>query len=317
MERVPVPTRLYLQDGQAMLQTVRLPASVYEAPFLSDGLRQGLSEGDAARSAVSCPVKDLPEEGALPAGLIFHVSRCGSTLVTQMLGTLPGVRGVSEPEALSLYLLHCAQGACAFDAEAFRRLIKAFGRGAGPGGRYVIKFSSWNVLFLDRILDALPGVPWVFLTRDATEVMASNFRNPSAPLRWYRSREPWFKTCFPDWPGEEPDAPEAFFAGCLARYARKAREHEGPRCLWVDYARLPGMVHSHLLAHFGLQVDAAQRARMEEKGRYRAKGNTRQPFVPDGEAKRAEATEAIREAVKRWLTPPAGPAPESDRADSG
>ncbi|WP_404362670.1 hypothetical protein ACIHQR_22310 [Corallococcus coralloides] len=297
MERVPVPTRLYVQEGQAMLQTTELPASVYAAPFLSDGLRQALSEGEGRRSS-SCPVKDLPEEGPLPVGLLFHVSRCGSSLVTGMLGTLPGVRGVSEPEALSLYLLHCAQGACVFDAEAFRRLIKAFGRGVGPGGRYVIKFSSWNLLFLDWIRAALPDVPWVFLTRDATEVMASNFRSPSAPLRWYRSREPWFKTCFPDWPGEARDTPEAFFAGCLARYAQKAGEHQGPLCLRADYARLPGMVHDQILPHFGLEADAPQRARMEEKSRYRSKGNTQEVFVPDGEQKRAEATEAIRAAVK-------------------
>ncbi|WP_223645821.1 hypothetical protein [Corallococcus sp. EGB] len=297
MERVPVPTRVSVQDGQAMLQMVELPPSVYEAPFLSDGLNQAQARGEAGRAS-SCPVKDLPAEGPLPAGLIFHVSRCGSTLVTGMLGTLPGVRGVSEPEALSLYLLHCAQGACAFDAEAFRRLIKVFGRGAGPGGRYVIKFSSWNLLFLDWIRDALPEVPWVFLTRDVTEVMASNFRNPSAPLRWYRSRGPWFEACFPDWPGEERNAPEAFFAGCLARYTRKAREHQGPLCLWADYARLPGLVLDQILPHFGLAADAPQRARLEEKSRYRSKGNTRETFVPDGERKRAEATQAILEAVK-------------------
>jgi hypothetical protein len=295
MERVPVPTRMYLQDGQAMLQTAELSPAVYALPFMSDGVQRAL---EAGTSFQACRVKDLPDEGALPSGLIFHVSRCGSTLVTQMLGTLPGVRAVSEPEVLSLYLLHCARGACAFDAEVFRRLVKVLGRGSG---RYVIKLSSWNLVFLDRIREALPDVPWVFLTRDATEVMASNFRNPSAPLRWYRSGDPRFTTCFPDWPGEARGAPEAFFAWCLARYAQAARRHAGPQGLWMDYAQLPGGVHGHLLPHFGLEADAAQRARMEEKSRYRSKGTTREAFVPDGEAKRAEATGAIREAVARWL----------------
>lgn len=303
MDRIPVPTRMYIQSGQAVLQTVELPSSVYETPFMSEGLQRAMA-AEAEPLHVPCPVKDLPDEGELPAGLIFHVSRCGSTLVTQMLGTLPGVRGVSEPEVLSLYLLYCAQGACAFEPEAFRRLIKVFGRGMGPGGRYVIKFSSWNLLFLDQIRSALPEVPWVFLTRDATEVMASNFRHPSAPLRWYRSPDPWFNVCFPDWPEVGRGAPEEFFAWCLARYAQKARQHPGPHGLWAEYAGLPGMVHSHILPHFGLEVDEAQRARMEERSRYRAKGNTQEAFVPDGEKKREETTDAIREAVKRWHESP-------------
>ncbi|RKH82065.1 hypothetical protein D7X99_16860 [Corallococcus sp. AB032C] len=120
-------------------------------------------------------------------------------------------------------------------------------------------------------------------------------------MRWYRSGDPRFKTCFPDWPGAERGAPEAFFAWCLSRYAHAARRHAGPLGAWVDYAQLPGAVPGHLLSHFGLEADAAQRARMEEKSRYRSKGNTREAFVPDGAVKRAEATKPIREAVTRWL----------------
>jgi len=246
-------------------------------------------------------MKQLPDEGALPAGLIFHVSRCGSTLVTQMLNTLPGVRGVGEPEALSVYLLQCARGGCAFDADEFRRLVKVFGRGLNPEDAYVIKFSSWNVLFLDQIRSALPNVPWVFLTREPTEVMVSNFRQPSAPLRWYRGMDPWFKVCFPDWPVEKRGVPEEFFAWCLARYSQKARQHHGPHGLWLDYTQLPGVVYSHVLPHFGLDASGPHRARMMERSRYKAKGNTQDPFVPEGEKKKEEASEAIREAVKRWL----------------
>jgi hypothetical protein len=39
-----------------------------------------------------------------PAGMIFHLSRCGSTLVSRLLGTLPGVVVVSEPAQLKALL---------------------------------------------------------------------------------------------------------------------------------------------------------------------------------------------------------------------
>ena len=81
MDRIPVPTRLYIQNGQAVLQTVELPPSVYETPFMSEGLQRAMAAAGAELPHVPCPVKELPDEEALPAGLIFHVSRCGSTLV--------------------------------------------------------------------------------------------------------------------------------------------------------------------------------------------------------------------------------------------
>ncbi|XXY44373.1 hypothetical protein WME91_30640 [Sorangium sp. So ce269] len=300
MDRIPVPTKVYVQDRQAVLEAAELSPAVYDAPFLSDGLRQALAAAGAALSLTHRPVRQLPDEGGLPAGLIFHVSRCGSTLVSQMLATLPGVRAVSEPEAVSLYLLECARGACAFEAEEFRRLIKAFGRGLQPGAPYVIKLSSWNVMFLDQIRGALPEVPWAFLTRDPAEVLVSNVRHPSAPLRWYRGMDPYLEACFPDCPVERRGAPEEFFAWCLACYSRKARQHQGPHGVWVDYAQLPGALYSHILPHFGLEATESERARMMARSQYRAKGNTQEPFSPDGERKAKAATEAVRVAVKRW-----------------
>ena len=39
-----------------------------------------------------------------PAGMILHLSRCGSTLVSKLLGTLPGVVVISEPSPLNALL---------------------------------------------------------------------------------------------------------------------------------------------------------------------------------------------------------------------
>ncbi len=108
-------------------------------------------------------------------------------------------------------------------------------------------------------------------------------------------------TVFPGWPVEQQGGPEAFFAWCLACYLRKARQHQGPRGVWVDYSQLPGALYSHVLPHFGLEITESQRARMMERSRYKAKKNTQEVFVPDGDRKSKEATEAVRVAVKRWL----------------
>ena len=50
-------------------------------------------------------LRALDSEPSLdPAGMIFHLSRCGSTLVSRLLGTLPGVVVVSEPAPLNALL---------------------------------------------------------------------------------------------------------------------------------------------------------------------------------------------------------------------
>ena len=60
--------------------------------------------------------------GADPAGIIFHMSRCGSTLTSRMLGALPGVLTLSEPRAVADVLRFNRFDRQADAAEQARRL---------------------------------------------------------------------------------------------------------------------------------------------------------------------------------------------------
>ena len=48
--------------------------------------------------------KTCQRTGNYPDGLIFHLSRCGSTFITQMLGTLEARRVLSEPDPINVVL---------------------------------------------------------------------------------------------------------------------------------------------------------------------------------------------------------------------
>jgi hypothetical protein len=69
-----------------------------------------------------------------PAGFIFHMSRCGSTLLTQMLAALPTTLALSEPSPLEAVLRARTGPSSLSDTEAcalFRWMVAAL----GPTGR--------------------------------------------------------------------------------------------------------------------------------------------------------------------------------------
>ena len=73
----------------------------FTEPFFHDSVQAAMREPMTALSCREMPL-DVAEtlEPVGPAGFIYHISRCGSTLVAQMLNTLPGALVMSEPGPL-------------------------------------------------------------------------------------------------------------------------------------------------------------------------------------------------------------------------
>jgi hypothetical protein len=80
------------------------------------------------------------------AGIIFHLSRCGSTLVSRLLGTLPGIVVVTEPAPLNALLgLDPDRIDDATLVQLVRLVVRALGRCRhGNERRLVLKCTSWT-----------------------------------------------------------------------------------------------------------------------------------------------------------------------------
>ena len=103
--------------------------------------------------------------GLPPAGFIFHLSRCGSTLVSQMLAALPQHLVVSEAAPIDT-VLQSAQ------PEWLQWIVGALGQPRNDGQRRMfVKFDAWATRHLSVIRQAFPTVPWIFLYRDPVEVL--------------------------------------------------------------------------------------------------------------------------------------------------
>jgi len=258
------------------------------------------------------PVGQAPE--LRPAGFIFHMSHCGSTLAAQMLAALPRNVVLSEPRPLD-QTLRLQSRVAGLDPDRFlqwlRALVVALGRRRHAGERDLfIKFEAWHALLLPLIRRAFPRVPWVFLYRDPIEVLV-----PLAEMHPAEIEPTMLGLSFAQ-VGEMTSA--AFCALVLESICRAAiAQHGEGGGLLIEYRELPQAACGKLLSHFGLCYGADEIARMREVGGFDAK-RPNVPFTPDGAAKRraagaelvALATSRLDplyrelEALRRGVTPP-------------
>ena len=238
--------------------------------------------------------------GLAPNGFIFHMSRCGSTLVSQMLATPAGNIAISEAAPID-DVLRAAQIQPALSEDAQARwltwMVEALGQPRNGEHNYFIKLDCWHTAWLPLFRRAFPAVPWIFLYRDPVEVLVSHRIMPGA-------------LAVPGIPGQDlfgldhlfqPDDLDGHIARFLAAVcAPVARDHARYGGLLVNYRELPGAMNTRILPHFGIAASTDDQIEMDIAARYDAKmpGST---FAPDEAVKQQAATEAVRTAADRYL----------------
>ncbi len=111
---------------------------------------------------------DQVTHGIPPSGFVFHISRCGSTLLRHVLGAVPGSLALGEPPVFTAAL-------SGESVEVMRRRlhggVKALGRAyTGNEKHFFVKFPSPHAGKLDVFEASFPDVPMLYLYRDPCEV---------------------------------------------------------------------------------------------------------------------------------------------------
>ena len=241
--------------------------------------------------------------GLSPAGFIYHMSRCGSTLIAQMLAANGENLVLSEPAIVQAVLggARDATGNGEDHVSLLRHIVGALGRRrAGGEKHYFIKLASASIRQLPLIRRAFPETPWIFVYRDPVEVLA-------AILRQAREMLPPGLAAMGLVDGDpaslEQLPPAEFWARVLAgRCSDALRFQSSGKSLLVNYRQLPALVWESLPDFFGVSYSAEDIERMKSAARFDAKNPSRL-FAADSAARQQAATDRIHELAEQWIMP--------------
>ncbi len=294
-------------EGRLHIQWAFFGAESLNAPRFEDDVRRALGRPfNRLFCRYATPIERLLERektysGRAPDGLIFHMSRCGSTWVARMLAALDRAVVLSEADPIDM-VVQARHARTNLTPEEQARWLRAMtGALATPRAGEdccFIKLDSWHVRSAPLFRRAFPDTQWIFLYRDPTEVLVSHAARPGAQM-------------FPDLAGPRvrrfddkyPIASAEHYARILADFCEAAlTQYSAGGGLLVNYQELPDALWTRILPHFGATVSETERTSMMEAGRYNAKAPDRL-FAGDSETKRLSATPEILAAAEKWLAP--------------
>jgi len=304
-----IPIRIYWSDRRPLVDWCWIGTRRFAEPFLDHTIDIALRLPFSTLFRPQTPMELLGERytiepGLLPRGMIFHMSRCGSTLMSQMLTALPTSLVISEAGSIDSVLRSRFIEPAITDqtrTEWLRWLVSALSqRRIGNEQHLFIKFDSWATLDLPVINTAFPGVPWIFLYRNPVDVLVSQLAKRGAHMIPEAIEPALFGMTAVE---VLEMLPEEYCARILARICEAALDyHEICPGVMINYEQMPDVVWTTLADIFGIEISDSEVESLRRITRVNAK-NPELIFENDSERKRNKATKEIQAAAERWLWP--------------
>jgi hypothetical protein len=266
-------------------------------------------------------------------GVVFHESRCGSTLVANaLIGMNPTQHRTyseSTPPAVAIKSV-CGETyqLCSVDQASWvlRDVMYLMSRSNDPlEERVFFKFQSVTTRNLPVFLKAFPDVPWIFVYRDPVQVMMSHIRDGIDRANCVRGRQrpPRIVQDIVQRRGTDLEGRplnlqsmpgEYFCAAHLASITESAlsalqddpdevAKHRG---IPVRYDDLPEILYQEILPnHWGVTVSPEEVENiLQVSGKYaKGRGNRAGDFQGDSEQKEEEASTLVKQAAELFLKP--------------
>lgn len=297
-----IPARIRTGGSTPVVEWCYLGGETFAEPFFEETIQRCARKRLEGRSVVETPIAALIDRsashpGIQPAAFIFHTSRCGSTLVSQMAKELPHTIAISEAPPIDAILR-----AGAPQAEAvvwLRALISALGQPRRGDERHlIVKFDAWHILDLALIQRAFPHVPSVFLYREPAPVVASQLRMPGLhtvpgmvdPSLVGMDLEAVLQL----------DRNEYIGRMLAAVYAAGVAAARSGRVVLMNYSELPHRAAATLLDWCGLAGRDDVRDRLLAVARFDAKTPSL-PYDPNGTMDRPSVSQTAIEIANRFV----------------
>jgi len=307
-----LPYRLRIENQQPICYWVNADDQKFAEPFFHETINKiKYSLGGVRTNSVS-EIEMLKiwadEMDAIPpTAFIFHVSRCGSTLLTQMLGTDEQNIVLAEVPFFDELLRLPNQSNTISKGEINPLLAAAFkfyGQKRTDGERQLfVKLDSWHVCFYKELRALFPDVPFILLYRTPDEVLASHqkMRGIQAVPGLIEPEVFGFDR------GEViVNNLDAYMAKVLERYFEAYLEiaENDPLSMLLNYKEGVGTMMEKLGDFTGITFDEEQLSLMNERSKYHSK-HPNEIFAeerkPDVSPYLARAIELYRQTEQKRL----------------
>lgn len=295
-----LPIRAWPVDGQWQVDWCWFGDTPLHQPFFREAVDEALRLPFNQAFRRQTPLSALSDwqaqsPGLAPSAFILHASRCGSTLISQMLARLDDHIVVSEPPPLDALLRSDLP-----ESErraAIRGLLSAYGqRRRGIEQRLVIKLDAWNIGEWPLLQECFPDTPWQFLYRDPLEIAVSHLRRPGMHMV-----PGMLGNCVLE-DGLPFEGREDFIARRLGRLLAAGWVHcRDSAGLLVNYSELPEAMAGRLARFFRLNDDQCKQVFAATAQHAKQPS---QAFIADVEDKRREASALLRMHVQNYTRAP-------------
>jgi hypothetical protein len=300
------PIRVYNEGSRFMVDWAFLGELRFTDPFFEQTVGRCLRHPASLLFRHQTTIETLGDFAALhpglkPSGFIFHMSRCGSTLIPQMLTAVPRNLALSEPGPVDGILRAHFRMPDITEQQRIpwlQGMVSALGQPRHGEENYIIKFDSWHALFLPTILRAFPDVPWIFLYRNPVEVMVSQHIQRGAQMVPGLIQPELFGMRTQELPGLSLDD----YCSCVLESICKAAlaAASSGHGMLINYRQLPEEIWPALMRHWKLRFSTEETKQMFEATKLYAK-NPHLPYEDDTAAKQAQATDEIKNLCRERL----------------
>ncbi len=210
-----------------------------------------------------------------PKAFIFHVSRCGSTLLSQLLSLDNQNIVISEAPILDEVLREISFSKSEVSEEEINNSVKAIIKLLGKKRtedekQLFIKLDSWHIFYYDKLRKLYPDTTFIFLFRRPDEVIRSQLINPGM----HAARGVIQPTLF----GYELNEvlfldPEVYISKVLEKYFESFLKiiEIDKNTLFVDYAEGILPIFNKIIDFLNLEIDENTKRKMIERTRFHSK----------------------------------------------
>lgn len=298
------PSDIEFPFNVPMLTLEELPLSLLKEPFFNSAVERHKNKVNVSKKLL--PLDQYSKylndfEVSSPKGFIFHPSRAGSTLVSQMLVELDSSRVLGEPLIIDKYFLktHLHQEGI-YNKEHLKNILLGFSINEKQEIPTFFKFSSLITHDVKRLVTIFPETPWVYIYRNPIEVIVSNLKRQSPFVKNIKKRG--LLTAYltnSSLENLEEMSLELIMVKKLAENIKSILSIiPNENGLIINYKDIKPHFCSTVLPHFGIEPTTQEIERISERSQYYSKTKNQKVFSEDSSQKQLEASDKIKAAVE-------------------